>query len=436
MTQRGFLKILYIFTLSITMFNKLPDISFPWWFKYSHCLLWICIYLYMSNYRVYGSKSNKVNQCILSIQKIFLTPYMLFILFTPLGWLVYIDSLQLNMITRMVSSVIQFLLIAFSVMATASIFREHLIKYTFYAMIINYMVVIMTAILKCGIVDFIQTGLVPFGHAATRLTDELLSVKILEVHDITFAAGFFFIYFCVQYKNIGKHRLLYLFLSILLIYLGYKRIELAALALTIVFARFINTKKKVNIKYWSVVFTIGVLAVMYVFIWIIGSGALKELVDNNGLTLMHREKTYVYMAQFFELSPSYIGRGMAAAIRLNLAGIASGHWMIMGHSDILFSYIDYGFWGFTIWVIYCCYFATKLLLKKFGTNAAKIWMVFTAYAFITYLSDNTAWYYAFQISYMVIMFHVLYTSAEFSTKKNEGTAAIGYMNIEVENGTA
>ena len=148
MTQRGFLKILYIFTLSITMFNKLPDISFPWWFKYSHCLLWICIYLYMSNYRVYGSKSNKVNQCILSIQKIFLTPYMLFILFTPLGWLVYIDSLQLNMITRMVSSVIQFLLIAFSVMATASIFREHLIKYTFYAMIINYMVVIITAILK------------------------------------------------------------------------------------------------------------------------------------------------------------------------------------------------------------------------------------------------------------------------------------------------
>lgn len=127
------------------------------------------------------------------------------------------------------------------------------------------------------------------------------------------------------------------------------------------------------------------------------------------------------MAQFFSLSPFYIGRGMAAAIRLNMIGIAGGVWMNLGHSEILLNYIDYGFWGFTLWVVYCCYFITRFLYKKYGNHVAKMWMICTSYAFITYIADNTAGYFAFQTTYMVIVFHMLYISKKLST-------AMTYMN--------
>lgn len=416
MEQRG-LKEAYIFTLCIAMFNALPDISFPWWFKYIHCVIWIFIYFYMTRVKLYDQKHYYLNQCLNTIKKTFLIPYAIFILFSPLGWLLYIDSTQINMITRAISSIIQFSLIVFSVVATAYIFKERLLKYTFQAIVINYTIIIIIAICKCGITDFIETGLVPFGSAANRLTDDLMSVKILEVHDVTFAAGFFFVYFLVWFKKIGKHKGLYLFLSIALLYLGYKRIELVALALIVCFALFINTKSKRSIKFWNVVYSAGILTVMYIFLWLIDSGLLLTISEQYGINFMHREKTYAYMSQFFSLSPFYIGRGMAAAIRLNLQGIANGVFMVQGHSDIMLNYIDYGFWGFTLWILYCCYIVTKRMQLKYGNDIAKIWMLFTAYAFITYMTDNTAGYFAFQISYMVIIFHVIYTRKKMPTVK-------------------
>lgn len=416
------LKKVYILTLCIAMFNKLPDIAFPWWFKYIHCVIWISIFLYKVDGRLYKRGDYVLTLSLATIKRIFLTPYLVFFALAPVGWLSYIESTRFNMITRAVSSTLQFSLIVFSVTATAYIFRERLLKYTFHAMVLNYSIIIIIAIYKCGIIDFIQTGLVPFGTAATRLTDDLLSARILEVHDLTFAAGFFFIYFLVWYKKIKSHRMSYLLLSVMLLYLGYKRIELGALAVIVCFAIMIDVRRKRSIRVWNMVYSVSILLVMYLFLWVIDSGLLKELVDGYGINLMHREKTYIYMSRFFSMSPSYIGRGMAAAIRLNLAGIAEGVWMVMGHSEILFNYIDHGFWGFTFWIIYCCYIVTRQLQKKFGNDAAKIWMLFTAYAFITYMTDNTAGYFAFQISYMVVLFHVLYTAKKNPTIKHGWTA--------------
>lgn len=411
------LKRVYILTLCIAMFNKLPDIAFPWWLKYIHCVIWISLFLYQVDGRLHRGKDHALALSLATIKKIFLTPYVIFLSLAPVGWLFYIKSTRLNMVTRAVSSVLQFSLVVFSVIATAYIFRERLLKYTFHAMILNYSIIIIVAICKCGIIDFIQTGLVPFGSAAERVTDGLMSVKVLEVHDLTFAAGFFFIYFFVEYKKIKSHRTSYLLLSVLLLYLGYKRIELGALAAVVCFALLIDVRRKRSIRIWNMVYTVGVLAVMYLFLWVIGSGLLKELVETYGINLMYREKTYIYMSRFFFMSPSYIGRGMAAAIRLNLAGIADGVWMVMGHSEILFNYIDHGFWGFTVWIIYCCYIVTRQLQKRFGNNPAKIWMLFTSYAFMTYMTDNTAGYFAFQTAYMVVLFHVLYTAKKVPTVK-------------------
>lgn len=423
MSKSG-LKYLYIFTFCFVMYFRLPGINLPWYFTYIHCVIWIGLFFVLTVQNGFHKKDVRLIYAMNTVKRLFFMPYLIFVFFTMIGWIYYRNSVQTNMVTRTISSYIQFALLLCSVLATAYFFREKLLKYTFIAMLINYFSIMLLALFKYGISDFISTGLLPFSDAAKTYKPNGTSANMLEVHDVTFAAGFYLIYFLLWGGSEKRQKEKNILLSVFLIYIGYKRIELAALALLAIFTLFIKKKSKRSISFWIVIYTGILLTVLYLFLWVIDTGVLEQLAEKFGINFMGRLDTYAYMAQYCEFSPLYMGRGMAAAIRYNLNAIEEGIRLVQGHSDILFNYIDFGFWGFTSWVLYCGYFAARRILKRHGTECAKLWILFTTYAFITYLTDNTSFYFCFQTSYIALVFHAIYTKGHAVDVGQDGVGAI------------
>lgn len=401
---------LYVLTLTLTLLadtiTKISTITIPWYYTYFHCAIWIFIYALLLR------KSGKhfINSAVVKSRNvvihIFSMPYLMFFFLTVLGWVIYIDDISLHNLARALSNNIRFLIYLGTVIATATIFKEKLFNYTFTAMSISYVFTIAAAIASFGIVNFIQTGLLPFGEAANTFVEGGNASSVLEVHDLTFAAGFYIIYY-IMWES-GKRDWSRIVWCAVLIYLGYKRIQLAALLLITIAAMFISRRSKKGVAYWSVFCTVGALVVMYAYISFIDSGFLSELAEQNHVNFMGRLQSYNIMSRFFTFSPIYIGRGMGSGMLLNAEQISAGMRLIQGHSDILYNYIDFGFFGFTVWIFYCFYFATRYIRFRCGPNTTRLWLLFTIYAFITYLTDNTTSYFAFQSCYMIVMFQTIY----------------------------
>lgn len=415
-TKRKLYRNLYIFTLCVSMFGKIGSLHFPWWFHYLHTLFWIFLYLYKHNWRFRAlsqSYQSYLGKCQYVVWKIFMIPYLICWLFTPLGYFAYMEETTFRMLTRSVSITLQMTLIYLSVLATANFFKEKLLKYTFISMVINYALVFFITLAWYGVTDFLSYGLTPwkeFGYYPI-----LHSSYALEVHDLTFAAGLFFIYVIVYYNQI-THRIVWFLCCLFIIYFGYKRLEVLMCLLLPLLNWLININGRKSLRFWNYVYSIGILSICGFWIWSIDSHFLMDLLPSYGISLMSRDTVYLYMSRFFKLSPRYIGRGMSAGIKINEKAVANGISIILGHSDILFRYIDLGFWGFGMWVLFSTWSVTRMLYRQYGNDSAKLWIILTVYAFSTYLTDNTLNYFVFQTSYAVIMFHSIYEHRYLATK--------------------
>lgn len=419
---RKALRNLYILTMTMTMtvqtITRITGSMAPWYYMYFHCIIWIFLYLILRNQRNGKIGNSSVIQSQYIVMRVFLTPYVIFFVFTILGWLVYIEDISLHNITRAVSNNLSFLIIFFSAIATTTIFREKLIDYTLIAMSISYLFTIVASIVRYGIANFIETGLLPFGEVASTWVKGGNAANLMEVHDLTFAVGFYLIYYLMWNRDRQRRNWKRIVWCIVLIYLGYKRIQLAALLLIVIAAIFITNRSKKGLAYWSMVCTIGVLIVMYAYICFIDSGFLPKLAELLNINFSGRLKTYDAMSHYIVFSPLYIGRGMGAGGLLNADEIAAGMVIVGGHSDILFNYIDFGFLGFTLWIVYCFGFATNYIRRWGSLDTARLWLLFTIYAFIIYLTDNTFRYFNFQTCYMLIIFHMLYSDQRTNLQKS------------------
>lgn len=418
MVRKTQLKYLYILSMTVAMFNKISGISLPWYFSYFHCVLWITLGILYERSLSQTENYYRLNRSITTVKKVFLIPYVLFWVCSIIGWTIHMKDTQINMVTRAFSNTIQFTLILASVVYTCKMFKEKLLSYTFTAMIINYLIVIATTIGRYGVSDFVRTGLLPFGKAASAWSINGNASTSLEVHDLTFAAGFFLLYFLVVDQTDKKKNLKNIMWCCVLIYLGYKRIELGALFLVYFVAIFLKNKSKKGVRFWSLIFSLIGLFLSLVFIWGIKTNYLEVLAELYNINFMGRLKSYRYMREYFDMTPLYLGRGIGAAARINQSIRASVN-IVQGHSEILYTYIDVGFSGFILWILYCGYGATRRITRTFGSETGMLWLVFTAYAYITYFTDNTTIYFAFQSSYMIIIFHMMYTKSSIkSISKN------------------
>lgn len=231
--------------------------------------------------------------------------------------------------------------------------------------------------------------------------------KNLELHDMSFGAGYILLYYIFYHKRWDRSSSISCTILILLVLLAFKRIGLAALALTIILwavLRIVKEEKKQRkILFWG---RIAAVVACYLFVWVLIQGYLIAFLEFLGINPMGRNYYFAALAKYCEFSPLFMGLGRNASATIFTTDLA---FMRVGnvHSDILRMYAECGFVLFGLWLAVFWFILPKVIDKKYGYRSMEFFVLCTVYTFIVYATDNTEFYLINQYFYMLMVMHVI-----------------------------
>lgn len=273
------------------------------------------------------------------------------------------------------------------------LFEDRAVNYLFFSMCATNAAIMLLEMPKYGIKESIAsvvTCIITFGNAEGF-------VRALEIHDITFLFGQFFIYYALfapkntkaekRLRNIG------MILSLFFILLGLKRSTLPAMLLVYVYVRFLRITK--NPGNFVLATGIALFLFFYLYLYLTRSGILVEFLESHGIDMMGRDVLWSLPNEYYELSPFWKGLGFEGVTDLvnkwYNEGIINRAYPL--HNDILKVFIELGAMGFTLWaginyILYPVYW-----MKRHDTETGMLYMAILCYMTVTYLTDNTAFYF-------------------------------------------
>lgn len=311
--------------------------------------------------------------------------------------LIWILDLQsFSYILKGVSKISYQLLNIAIVCAAVYMFEENAAKYTFIGIASANFVIILLGAATTGIGGAVRdmiANITSFG--ANDVINNSTFIRAIEIHDITFVMGVFLIYFLFFCPG-EKYRYVYAGISLFLFFAGLKRIAFLSLFLGVFFALFcmvLGPKGKSRTLIFTSLF---IVAFCYFYISIIQNGTFTRILTEHDIELNGREKIYDYISNFYVVSPSYRGKGYEFCVQLlkSMKGTKDQVVAITAvHNDILKMYVEMGFWGFLIWIMGYYVFQTHWFLSRCGEKVAVCFMAINVYMLITYMTDNTMFYY-------------------------------------------
>ena len=321
--------------------------------------------------------------------------YMLLIaVYTLISMYIWVtDFSSMSAISRGVQKILfQTITIIYAV-CMCYLFETRAIDFLFFCMCATNAGIMLLEMPKYGIVDSVMsvvTCIVTFGEAKGF-------VRALEIHDITFLFGQFFIYYMMfapkKTPTERKKRRLCIFLCVFFMLVGLKRSTLPAVALMCIYVKIIRMTKNTQ----KLIITTGICLFLffYLYLYLIRTGILVAFLESIGIDMMGRDYLWSLPNPYYELSPLWKGRGFEAVSDLVSlwvkTGVLSKSFPL--HNDILKIFIELGAWGFTLWaginyILYPFYW-----MKHFDLESGLLYMSILAYMTVTYLTDNTAFYF-------------------------------------------
>lgn len=393
------LKLLFFISAIIVSTNRAFGVNINLYIEVAITFIWTAYFIINIGLKVdnSGFYSTTVRHIVYM-----LLPYFAMALYTLAVWLISGEITTLSNATRLVSTVLYLSLDIFFVAVGALIFKKDIVNVMFWGGVVSYFFgSVLAALFFCGIDDVL---LYLYSIVGVDVTSS--AGWYMEVHDLTFAFGVFFLYYLCYGKS-EKYRKTKIIISIIFILLGFKRIEILALIISLIcfvtIFKLIKSYKKLSLIVFLVI-TICALA----FIAIIKNGFLSKITNYFGINTMGRLSYYTYASNYYDFSLSYFGAGYTwftrmwqqlylSGFRLDGYGVAASI-----HSNILEIYIEIGMIGLIIWLFYNLYYRTKRLDRYYGSNVAKSYLVLSIYMMILYLTDNTLHYGATQMAYFII----------------------------------
>ena len=264
--------------------------------------------------------------------------------------------------------------------------------------IFDGVIVTVITIARCGLANTMKTFLVPIG-----VLSENNATTMLEVHELTYVLGILLIYYLFHEKDLRQYRLKIL-IMILLFWLGNKRIGFAAVFIAALFVLFVR-KRGLSRKMLfltgicGVVICLGYIALLY-------DNRFFEIMSAYGINLMGRNSIYGFFLRRTHFSPSYMGWGLSATSKAmeHMTYAELGNLVVARgvHNDLLKIYVEFGFLGYILWLIFFMIDLPLNLFRKFGKKTTTLYMALIIYAFITYATDNTEGYPVFQVALFMI----------------------------------
>lgn len=273
------------------------------------------------------------------------------------------------------------------------LFEDRAVNYLFFGMCATNTAIILLEMPKYGIVESVTsvvTCLVTFGEAEGF-------VRALEIHDITFLFGQFFIYYLMfapkttrTEKRLKRWGVI---LSLFFLMIGLKRSTLPAILLVCLFVWVLRSSK--HTKKLILAAGIALFLFLYLYLYLTRSGLLISFLESLGIDTMGRDVLWSLPNDYYELSPFWKGLGFEGVTDLvnmwHEEGLINRAYPL--HNDILKVFIELGALGFTLWtginyILYPAYWMTK-----HNTETGLLYMAILAYMTATYLTDNTAFYF-------------------------------------------
>ncbi len=273
------------------------------------------------------------------------------------------------------------------------LFEDRAVNYLFSGMCVTNTAIILLEMPKYGIresISSVVSCIVTFGNAEGFM-------RALEIHDITFLFGQFFIYYLMfapkSSPSEKRMRRRGVILSFFFILLGLKRSTLPAILLVCAYIKLLRIAK--NPRKLILATGIGLFLFFYVYLYLTRSGILVAFLESLGIDMMGRDVLWSLPNPYYELSPFWKGLGFEGVTDLvntwYQEGLINRAYPL--HNDILKIFIELGALGFTLWaginyILYPSYWMTR-----HNTETGMLYMSLLCYMSVTYLTDNTAFYF-------------------------------------------
>lgn len=270
--------------------------------------------------------------------------------------------------------------------------REDAPLYTYYGLVAANALMVLIAVKETGSAGQIVSDIRYF---LTSGGDAQGFMRILEVHEDTFAFGVLMIWFVIDGVRKNRKRLIictFFFLT------GYKRIGVFGLAAA--FMLYWLTKRLSDDSLKRVLMTAlgAMMAFGFFYVWFVRSGRFVRLMDELNINLMGRQNLYAYIEDYYEISPLFTGHGFESIeyILKNAGDVKVADTYISRmtalHCDYLAMYIQMGFIGYIAWLYYRFIDVTRFC-AKYRRKCLLAWALSMVYLGCTYLTDNTALYF-------------------------------------------
>ncbi len=295
--------------------------------------------------------------------------------------------------------------------------EDRAVNYLFFSMCVTNLAIMLLEMPKYGIVESIAsvvTCIVTFGSAEGF-------VRALEIHDITFLFGQFFVYYMMfapkNTKPEKRMRLYGILLSFFFILLGLKRSVLPAVLVVCIYVKLLRLFKKPG----KLILATGIS--LFVFFWfylyLTRSGILVAFLESLGIDMMGRDVLWSLPNAYYEFTPLWKGLGFEAVTdlvnRFYREGLINRPYPL--HNDILKIFIELGALGFTLWAGIHYILFPAYWTKRHDMQTGMLYMAVLLYMTATYLTDNTAFYFWSSIGLRLIPMSYSYRIRKLAKQK-------------------
>ena len=390
-------------TLIFSQYTKLVDISY--YTQFIIGLIWILYDMVVISIQ---KKKCHEDKEITFFRKIFLIPWILIAIYSLFLYSIHQnENVKLNTYIAANGTILINTIFAFSAL---HIFRGKALRNSLIALIIVYILVTCNAIISYGpniIIDKLREIFTTFDSKANPF----------EIGDCTFAAGLIFLIYLFYGKAKTKKEIKYLFVCGFFIILGLKRIQILSIVLVVLIGSFFKIVKKKRLH--NILMNICLLAIILIATFYLHL-IVERLDEWTGLD-MGRFNLYSFMANYVDFTPSFLGHGYGFSNKF--VELNTNFSIIVLHNDIMRMYIELGFCGFYIWLLYYLYLARKKIENKYGHFISCQFFFMTMYLFVTYFTDNTINYFVTQYFYCLILPALLIGNSKYFPMKETATTS-------------
>ena len=340
-------------------------------------------------------------------------PYVGMALISLLIWI--LERAEFNYILRGLINVGCAELNAIAVAAAIWLFGEKVVDYTFFGAAGAVGLVAVRAIMNYGVGGFIGQYVSLLLSFAGNTGP---AMRYMEFHDLSQGLGLFLMYYIWTFR-MTKRNIILLALSFVCFTLSLKRIDVLAIIAAIGVGWFLNRLTFARRWHFIIAFEIALVAFAYAYLILIKNGYYGVIMDRLGIDTMSRDVLYKYYSDFFNFSPTYLGRGLRfiyvhtgetdEVIHVTQSIVIRVH---NAHNEYLTYYIELGFWGFIFWLWSNSWAKINSFRREFGWDGMTVTLMVVIYCFISYATDNTYFYYS--INYVGF---IISGAAVLSTRK-------------------